>query len=409
MEASRETRRQLSRLRIDKGQRPAEVRSGSRWLFAVLAIVLVVAGVGFAFRHRLQTVLFDRLGNVPEVRLVTLTVRKEPGAPPVHTANGKIVSDHRVNVATKVSGQIVELSFEQGDRVTRGQVIARIETVNYRARRDNAAATLDRAKARLEYARVNFDRISALHERGSAPDIEFAGGKSEFEAARAQVAADKAELEEAQWRLDECAVKAPISGVVLARNVEVGDFVAAEGGFGGMANSQFAVIVDMTKLRVEVDVSELDIGKIRPDMPCRVTPDAYKDRGYDGHVMWLDPGANYSKGTVQVKVRIEGADDRLRVEGTARVDFLTERVTDTEGDEATLWLGKAAIAEGDGPNSGRVLVFNDGRLHDRRVALGRRSDRKVEIVSGVEPGARVVARITDDLQDGQRVRPSGPS
>ena len=72
-------------------------------------------------------------------------------------------------------------------------------------------------------------------------------------------------------------------------------------------------------LRVEVDISELDITRLHKNMPCRITPDAYKDRNYTGHIMWLDPGANYSKATVQVKVRIDNPDEFLRVEGSAKV------------------------------------------------------------------------------------------
>ena len=124
---------------------------------------------------------------------------------------------------------------------------------------------------------------------------------------------------------------APIAGVILERDVEVGDFVSAEGGRSAMANSQFASIADMTKLRVEVDVSELDIARLRTDLPCVVVPDAYKDRRYHGHVMWLDPGANYAKATVQVKVRIDDPDDYLRVEGAAQVP-ISIRPADDGGD-----------------------------------------------------------------------------
>lgn len=408
MEASRDIKERLSRLRIDKDQRPdAGPRSRKRvWIVAGVVVGVGAIGLGL-WGGRLGT-LMSGLGQPPEVRLIRVTARTAPGAPPILTATGKIVSDHRVNVATKVSGQIVGLSFEQGDRVERGQIIANVETVNYQARRDNAAAKLEQSRARLEFARIKFERIKGLRERGNAPDIEYADTKSVNEAAKAQVDADQAELDEAQWRLDECAVKAPITGVVLERNVGVGDFVAAEGGFGGMANSQFAVIADMNSLRVEVDINEMDIARIGRGMPCRITPDAYKDRTYDGHVMWLDPGANYSKGTVQVKVRVGAPDEYLRIEGTARVDFLTEEPRrEADGGTGSIWLSRAAIAEGDRPDSGRVFVYNDGRLHEQSVTLGRRSDRKVEILSGLEPGARVAAKITDETQDGRRVRPAG--
>ncbi|MFQ5423315.1 MAG: efflux RND transporter periplasmic adaptor subunit [Phycisphaerae bacterium] len=410
MEASKGIKEQLGRLRIDKAHRPATPARASRRgrLWAVVAVLLAVGAAAYGWRARLTGALATGLHGPAEVSLITAVLRDEPGAPPILTATGKIVSDHRVNVATKVSGQIVELSFEQGDFVRQGQVIARIEDVNYKARRDNAAAKLERSKARLEYAGANFDRVKRLYATDNAPEIEHANIKSECEAARAQVAADAADLTEAQWRLDECAVKAPINGVVLTRNVEVGDFVAAEGGFGGMANSQFATIADMTKLRVEVDISELDIARIKEGMPCRVTPDAYKDRHYDGFVLWVDPGANYSKATVQVKVRINDPDPFLRVEGTARVDFVTARSeTAAPSKDKTIWLPASAVRLGASPTYATVFVYRDGRINETAVSIRGRTDRQVEIVSGLTPGSRVVARPTDELRDGQSVRPAG--
>ncbi|MCZ6815364.1 MAG: efflux RND transporter periplasmic adaptor subunit [Planctomycetota bacterium] len=407
MEASKDVRKQLDRLRIGKGQRPKPESGRSRrsggW---IVVIGLAVIGVtGFALRNQLGSwgSAFDK---ATEVELVAATVRHEASSPPILTATGKIVSDHLVNVATKVSGQIVALSFEQGDSVRRGDQIARIEDVNYRARRDKAAAMLEQSKARLEFARVNFDRIQTLYEADNAPEIEFVNARGEFEAAKAQVLADTAELTEAQWRWDECAVKAPINGVVLERNVEVGDFVAAEGGFGGMANSQFAVIADMSKLRVEVDISELDIAKIEKDMPCRITPDAYKDTTFDGYVMWIDPAANYSKATVQVKVRIEDPNAMLRVDGTARVDFASQRLEDEADAGRSIWLPNSAVVQGESTTSAVVFVFSESRLTEVHVALGRSTGREVEILSGLKPGSQVVSRAGPELRDGQKVRPA---
>ncbi len=237
------------------------------------------------------------------------------------TATGKIVSDHQVEVSTKVSGQIVALYFEQGDRVEQGQLLAKIEDVNYRARRDEAIAILERSKANSDYHKINYERVANLYRDAKVSAIELAEAKRATEESAATVDAAAAALEYAQKALDDCLVLAPISGIVLERSVEVGDFVAAEAGHGANANAQFAVIADMGKLRVEIDVSELDIARLRKDMPCTITPDAYKDRSYKGHVMWIDPGANYSKATVQVKVRIDDPDDYLRVQGSAQVVF----------------------------------------------------------------------------------------
>ena len=403
---------QLRSLAIPKDQRPdAAGRQGGRGLWKGLALGIVVLAalwIGARFvrpglGQQLQSVV-KTSGDAPAVQIIQVTLGREPQAQPVLTATGKIVSDHRVAVSTKVSGQIVALYFEQGDRVERGQVLAHVEDVVYRARRDEAAARLDRSTASLEFQKVNFERVSRLVQAESAPDIEFADAKRALEEGLAQLEADRAALEWAQKALTDCEVVAPIAGVVLTRNVEVGDFVAAEGGRGAMANAQFAIIADMTKLRVEVDISELDIVRIRKDMPCTVTPDAYKDRRYRGFVMWLDPGANYSKATVQAKVRIESPDEFLRVEGSAQVSFYNELRDESQRDsKASIWIPASACRPDASSHGCSVFRVVDGRLQSTAVTIGRRQGDQIEVVSGLSAGDTIAADRADQLTDGQRV------
>jgi HlyD family secretion protein len=159
----------------------------------------------------------------------------------------------------------------------------------------------------------------------------------------------------------------------------------------------------MTKLRVEVDVSELDIARIRTAMPCTITPDAYKDRRYTGSVLWLDPGANYSKATVQVKVRIENPDDYLRVEGSAQVAFLTEppQSQDSASQAPALWIPATACIPDSSGATAKVFVVSDGRLHAKTVSTGRRSGTQIEITSGLMEGQSIAADGLDKLKDGQ--------
>lgn len=410
MSAPTDVRTQLRTLSIPKESRPGAGAAGAARLFRVLVVLVLLALVGggaWLERDRLRTAVAD-LRSAPadaKIRLHTVAVVGEPDAQPLLTATGKIVSDHRVQVATKVSGQIVALFFEQGDRVERGQLLARVEDVNYRARRNEAAARLEQSKAFLEFQEVNFQRVAGLMQRNVAEPIEFADAQRWYREAEARVKQDEAALEYAQKALDDTEVTAPIPGVVLTRNVEVGDFVAAEGGLGANANAQFAMIADMTKLRVEVDISELDIARIRKDMPCVITPDAYKDRKYEGFVLWIDPGANYSKATVQAKVRIANPDEYLRVEGSAQVAFFTEKPgTRTEKAPSAIWIPLAACRiDADSPGAAAVFVAVDGRFRQRAITLGRHSGSQVEVVQGLSAGEVIAAEGVDKLRDGQAV------
>jgi len=402
-----DVRSQLRTLKIAKEQRPVtQTGRHSRGIWvAVLFFGLVLAGVGvYAARDRLRAVVTNQTA-APQVPLVVVSANDEVAA--VLTATGKIVSDHIVQVATKVSGQIVDLNFEQGDGVEKGQMLARIEDVLYRARRDEAAARLAKSRANLEYQKINFERVASLIRGESAPPIEYADAQRWLHDAQAQEAADAAALKFAQKALDDTEVAAPIAGVVLTRDVEVGDFVSAEGGRGAMANAQFATIADMGKLRVEVDISELDIARVRRGMACVITPDAYKDRRYRGHVLWIDPGANYSKATVQVKVRIENPDDYLRVEGSAQVEFREKPADPQEAatQRAAIWIpATACLLDADGKKA-KVFVVTEGRLQTKPITVGRRRGAQLEVLHGLSKGHQIAADNLDKLFDGQPVGP----
>lgn len=409
MSAPQEIRAQLQSLRITQEQRPAALAMAGRlgrrlrWVGIVIGGAALIAVAVLLLRSGVGQGLIA--GAAADVSLMTVVERKADEPVVVLTATGKIVSDHRVQVSTKVSGQIVELRFEQGDRVARGQVLARIEDVNYRALRDQAQAMLEKSRATRAFEEVNFARIERLHKIGQAPDIEFVNARRSLDEARAQVAANEAALDYGEKALRDTQIVAPISGVILERNVEVGDFVAAEGGRGAMANSQFAAIADMSTLRVEIDVSELDIAKLHKDMRCRVTPDAYKDRRYHGHVLWLDPGANYSKATVQVKVRIDKPDDFLRVEGSAQVTFLAG--SDDGGSMAGgIWIPKSACRCDANGKSGKVFVLADGRLRETGVRIAAELNGQLRIASGLSAGQQIASEGIEKLADGQKVKPA---
>ncbi|MFO0839058.1 MAG: efflux RND transporter periplasmic adaptor subunit [Phycisphaerae bacterium] len=415
MSATTELRNQLQSLSIAKEQRPRAGRAArgkSRIGTVLVLVVLAGAGAGvYLYRDRIFPVVTQAVAQatqkVADVPTITVRAQADNAAPPTLTATGKVVSDHRVEVATKVSGQVVELLFEQGDAVKAGQLLARIEKTNYQARRDESAAMLEKARANLDYYTYNYERIQRLHQGTDASDIELIDAKRWYEDAKSAVAAEEARLQYAEKLLSDCDVVAPIGGVILERNVEVGDFVAAEGGRGANANAQFAAIADMGKLRVEVDVSELDIARVRGDMPCVITPDAYKTRKYSGHVLWIDPGANYAKATVQVKVRIDDPDEYLRVEGSAQVQFMTESATSAASASQptpTIWIPAAACAVDEAGKTGFVYVVRDGALAKATITIGRRSGGQIEVFSGLKDGDLIAASGLEQLSEGMRIK-----
>lgn len=443
-------RESLDRLRISNRQRP--VRTRHPWL-PVAVIVLLVFGVfvgaGFWYYKTTGVNIVAAMSEKP-VAVRTYTIPRErlekSQDEVVLVANGKIVSDVRVNVATKVSGQITSLHVEQGDHVEKDQVLARIEADVYEAQRDEAQATADRLKHAItqtkanhkrelaavdearsdhEWRKYNFERLEKLAQRNQASDVELTEARLALEGAAAtlekaeasaqataasisvfesDLKASESVLRLRQKLLDDCAIRAPIAGVVLERNAQVGDFLAAEGGRGANANAQLVSIADMELLRVEIDVSERDIHRIRANQTARITPDAYKSSEFDGHVMWIDPIGDYARAIVQVKVRIEEPNPNLRIEGSAKVEFLAEKPNQNpEIDPKRFWLPLATVKFPTINAEPLVFTVIDDRAVANVVKIGARTSETVEVTSGVYPGMKLIADRLEEIKDGTLV------
>lgn len=444
----------LSGLRIDRAQRPDERRRG-RTPLVIMCVIVVLAAAGGAWWYWTTTgvqIAAALAGPVVDVKLLEVSVPTAASSNPISlVATGKIVSDRRINVATKVSGQIVEMMVEQGDKVEQDQVLARIEDVVYRAQRDEASANvarqryehdrakseharavaaIDQARAIREFEERNFERLDGLFRAKQASENERLDAKNRYEAAAAAVAVAEAAAESAkiaidtaqaqlraveaaerstQKRLDDCAIRAPIGGVVLERNAQVGDFLAAEGGRGANANAQLVAIADMSLLRVEIDVSERDIHRVRPNQPTRITPDADRSRVYDGRVMWVDPVGDYARATVQVKVRVRDPGPNLRISGSAKVEFLGESTSVAQEDTPVpYWIPKDAVKLLPDDAGAVVFTVRDDRAIATPIEIGVRSGDLFEVLSGLGAGMRIIADNADDLTDDTRVRIIGP-
>src|SRR4029079_11042225 len=149
--------------------------------------------------------------------------------------------------------------------------------------------------------------------------------KEQIDAQRATVRQLEGSLSLSMVELNNTVIRSPISGTVLERNVEVGEFVTT--GFVGDRGAKGYVvsIADLTDLRVELDVSQNDFAKVSPNQPCWIVTDAYPDKKYQGVVDLISPEANRQKATVQVRVKVLNPDELLKPDMNATVSFLSPR------------------------------------------------------------------------------------
>lgn len=239
------------------------------------------------------------------------------------TVSGYIIARERIELSPRFMGTVNWIGVKKGDAVTNGQVVVLLDDAEYRARQRETEGRLATARASLEKAQVQYERVKQL----ATASIE---SKQVEDDMRLNVAASAATVKEIegslQWintYIEWCTIRSPINGVVLEKLVDPNELVTPQS-FGGTRGPSTALIAvaDLQDLQVEIDLNEADVAKVTLGQKCKVSPEAYPDRVYDGYVAEKAPEANRQKGTLQVKVQIVKPDNYLTPELSAKVDFL---------------------------------------------------------------------------------------
>lgn len=248
----------------------------------------------------------------------------EPGDA-VLTVSGYIVNHERIELSPRFMGMVEWIGVRKGDTVTNGQVLVRLDDTEFRARLAEQQGRLALAQANVEKARLAFERTRALaRDRVESAQLED-DARLNLEAAQATVQEIEGQMAQTRVYVGWCTIRSPIDGVVLEKLVDANELVTPQS-FGGTRGPSTALVAvaDPKDLQVEVDVNESDLAKIQMGQRCRVSPEAYLERHYDGYVAEIAPEANRQKGTLQIKVQIQDPDKFLTPELSAKVEFLAD-------------------------------------------------------------------------------------
>jgi HlyD family secretion protein len=375
----------------------------NRWA-VVLIVVLVAAALG-AWR-------FFRRPSAPQY--TTAPVTRGDVARAV-TATGTVNPVVTVQVGSYVSGVITDVSCDYNTHVTKGQICAQIDPRPYQTVVDQDQANLAAARAQLEkdktaaqYAQLTYTRNADLGKRGLVPQDTVDQSKTAADQASDQVQLDmttvqqrQAALEAAQVNLGYTKIVSPVDGTVVSRNVTTGQTVAAS----FQTPTLFLIATDLTKMQVDTNVSESDIGSIRPGSAATFSVEAYPERSFPGTVSQVRqaPQTVQNVVTYDVVVSALNPDEVLKPGMTATVRIITDartnvlRVPDqalryTPGGVAATAGAEAARPVGDGAaDSASVWVLRQGRPVRVPVSVGLDDDTNAEIVKGdLQPGDRVI-------------------
>jgi len=377
------TRPDLTALRIhrdDEDESRLSLGKIAAWVIALAAIGAIawVAYTRFVVPRR-----------APVVESIVVKPSINVANPALLSATGYLVANKQSKITPKISGKVVKLNFDVGDKVHAGDVLAVLESTNVQAQLDEAQAALNEAER--EYARQ-----SVLWKQGVA-------SRAGYDAAEAQVKAARARVDQIKINMRDMVVRAPFDGTIATKSTEVGEVISSVmiGQVAGtLPAGAICTIVDLNTLEVEADVNESSIAQLREGQPAEVTVDAFPGRKWRGVLRQIIPTADRAKATVKVKVKILDPGDRLLPEMSATANFLNTQRTEAELHEpAKIWLPKRAIADG------KVAVIGaDGRVQLRAVQTGETRESMVEIRSGVREGDRVVSDNVEQLKDGELVR-----
>ena len=395
-EAGTDKRPDLSALRMsEEDYSPRR----ARWWFWLVGGAIIAAGVYFAYRLPVPWLL-------PQVETTRVQVLTPTQASTVLTATGYTYARARAAVGAKIIGRVVELPVDEGDTVAAGDIIAVLDSEDLEASVRLGEASLNEARARLADAERELARQAELVEDRLTSQALYDAALTQREVALAQVGTAEARLNSAQATLDYTVVRAPIDGVVIERNIEVGEMVAPGGFTSQQSTGSIVRIADPTSLEVEADINESYIARLQLGQPASIRVDAVPDFEYSGNLRQIVPTADRQRAVVQVKVSIDNRDERLVPDMSCTVTFLEEGVDEAElvqppkllvPEQALQYAGGAAF----------IFQVDDGQLRRVRVTLGETSDGRVEVLEGVSGGETIVSGEVASLEDGQRVRISG--
>jgi len=403
----------------------------------VLVTVLVLIALIGGSKEEIIAVQTEKV----EKRDITQTV----------AATGKINPEFKVTITSEVTGEIVGLPVEEGDKVKKGQLLIRIKGDAYIAQKERADANLQSAdanlqmrKAELDKITLDYNRMKELHSKNLASDAELEAANSNYlstkalyEGAEANVLQNKASLKEIIEQVNKTTIYSPIDGVVTKLNVELGERVL---GSGFSQGTDIMTVSDLRNIEATVEVDENDVVLISVNDTARIKVDAFGDKEFKGLVTQIGNSAITSGlGTqeqvvnFEVRIKLIDPDNALRPGMSCNADIETETVSnvlsvpiqsvtarsempnmnmnESEEDEE----GAAVTPAGNGGKQNKlqeiVFIVENGKAKKINVETGISNDNYLHIKSGLKGGEEIVSgtyrAISRELSDGVAVRVEG--
>jgi RND family efflux transporter MFP subunit len=308
--------------------------------------------------------------------------------------SGTLAAEREATVRAEIGGPVLSTHADQGSRVARGAVLARVDDRTLQDAFLSARSGVTTAQSSLNMAQRELDRFTKLKEAGAISEREFETVKWNHDAATSQLADARARLSLAQEQVNDAQIRAPFGGIVSVRQVNAGDLVSP--------GAAMFTIIDPTSMRLEGSVPAAQLSAIRVGAPVSFRVSGYPDRAFVGRITRINPEADASTGQVRVVVSIPNSGGGL-VGGL----FAEGRVASEKRSGLTA-PATAVDVRGLRP---AVLRLKDGKVERVEVELGIRDEEaeRVEIVQGVAAGDTLLVGAAQGISPGTLVKVSAPS
>jgi membrane fusion protein, multidrug efflux system len=307
---------------------------------------------------------------------------------------GTLTARSEAEIKTEYSGTVAEIYVSQWVRVTKGKPLARLDTREVEAALQAARAAALQAEVGAQRAAREMERTLKLKEAGLATQQGLDDARTAEEAARAAAGAAQAQQGMAETRLAKAVLRAPIDGVVAARNVNVGDYVENMGSPAPMFR-----IVDNRVLELTANIPSARMAELKVGQAFAFVSDAIPGKELGGKISFINPVADEASRTVKVKAEIPNDDEALKA-GL----FVKGRIV-TGNRAGVIVVPRAALVSWDtAARSATLFVIEKGAAKRRTIQTGAAPGDAVEVVSGLNAGEEVVTRGGFNLRDGDPVR-----
>ena len=396
---------------------------GRRRLKSALIALLTLAAVGFASRN----LIFGKPVEAYEATrgdLVQTVV-----------ASGRIMTPQRVSIGAVITERVARIPVEEGQSVRRGAVLIELDDTDERAALAQAQASVAQAEAKLRQlrevalpaaeqglaqaqanslqAQQAYDRTKTLQERGFIGQSQLDDARrnldvaaSQLRAARLQVETNgpagsdfalaqtaleqaRANLRSAQAKLAQTVIHAAVDGVLIARSVEAGNVV--------QAGKELMLLAPAGETQVVVEIDERNLAQLALGQKALGSADAFSGQRFAAELVYINPGIDALRGSVEVKLKVANPPAFLRQDMTASVDIEVARRADT------VIVPTEAVRDATGRQPW-VLAIRGWRAVRQPVKLGLRGDTRIEVLEGVEPGDELIPATNGVVKAGQRVR-----